>query len=207
MPAWGHLFVELEPLLPVLICFQGVGIPHHHPGEIRVGKMRQVKRADSKMRKGRKKILTCWAVSSPKKSTEGANFRYLRCLSLICGWITWTISKGHTCQNYGLDQVTYHAARVWASHSIDASRLKSQHCRSCSSHVGLGWQMLSWSILILLYCSHTACKMTFASSASNQKQKSFTAQNRFWDVPITSHCWEDDKILLTALKLIHGGNP
>lgn len=67
MPAWGHLFVELEPLLPVLICFQGVGIPHHHPGEIRVGKMRQVKRADSKTRKGRKKnILTCWVVSSPK---------------------------------------------------------------------------------------------------------------------------------------------
>ena len=97
-----------------------------------------------------------------------------------------------------LDQVTYHAARVWASHSIDASQLKSQHCRSCGSHGGLGWQMLSsfkvildyhfghhkcweipfrcwvikhhewqmWSILILLYCSHTACKkyeqITFA---------------------------------------------
>ena len=88
-----------------------------------------------------------------------------------------------------LDQVTYHAARVWASHSIDASRLKSQHCRSCGSHVGLGREMLSWfkwfwatilgttnvgkslfgeessnhewqmwSILVLLYCSHTACK-------------------------------------------------
>ena len=100
MPAWGHLFVELEPLLPVLICFQGVGIPHHHPGEIRVGKMRQVKRADSKTRKGRKKqyidMLSC---KLSQKSTEGANFRYLRCL--ICGWITWTISKGHTCQNYG----------------------------------------------------------------------------------------------------------
>ena len=100
MPTWGHLFVELEPLLPVLICFQGVGIPHHHPGEIRVGKMRQVKRADSKTRKGRNKnyidMLSC---KLSQKSTEGANFRYLRCL--ICGWITWTITKGHTCQNYG----------------------------------------------------------------------------------------------------------
>ena len=29
--AWRHLFVELQPFLPMLIGFQGVGIAHHHP--------------------------------------------------------------------------------------------------------------------------------------------------------------------------------
>lgn len=46
-----------------------------------------------------KKNIDMLSCKLSQKSTEGANFRYLRCL--ICGWTTWTISKGHMCQNYG----------------------------------------------------------------------------------------------------------
>ena len=68
-----------------------------------------------------------------------------------------------------LDQVTYHAARVWASHSIDASQLKSQHCRSCGSHGGLGWQMLSsfkWFWTTILGTTNVG-KSLFGAESSN----------------------------------------
>ena len=184
--------------------------------------MRQVKRADSKTRKGWKKIyIDMLSCKLSQKSTEGANFRYLQCL--ICGWITWTISKGHTSQNYGLAACSSYIspdgqslnlgpshiprrARVsitfnrrqsakkptlpilfkpwwtwlanwfkwfWATILGTTNIGKSLFVEESSNHE---WQI--WSILILLYCSHTACKkyeqITFASLASKQKQNPFT---------------------------------
>lgn len=193
----------------------------------KVNENRGVK-ADSKREKDGNKILPWEVENFYNIFNEGANFGYLRD-SFVDGVTSyrWFYSKGQTCQTKELpaaltfllvvsrlvlDQVTYHAARVWASHSIDASRPKSQHCRSCSSHGGLGWQMLSWSwYWCIAAIPHVIMKkkLHVPSLASSQKQNSFTSHDipRFWDVPITSHCWEDDEILLTALKLIHGGNP